>query len=366
MTRILSTAVYTNLSRDRTEAALAIVSEFESDRPVAARITAEITQSGLPVTSVEDPIRLFPGETSLVQSCEILRVQLWWPHGAGLQPLYRLRLILSTDGGELIDQRLLDFGVVQVEAAPERGEGSVDVPEGLIVNGEPIRPNGWTWEPGNSGVPLPAAREAGVNLLRVAGALESESFYEQCDRLGIMVWQEMPSSLPMDSPAELRDAADALVAQLRNHPCLVLWSADPAHDPAALAELQASVETEDPQCLWAVAAPASPGVAVTAVAPRRAWQTEAEFRADVWLHNTGAERSLLNVVASVVGPENRLLYQENLAAEAPEKASEAVDTLTWRFPPGFAGEFSLELEVIDEEGETIARSRYLHSRSLTD
>jgi hypothetical protein len=40
-----------------------------------------------------------------------------------------------------------------------------------------------------------------------------------------------------------------------------------------------------------------------------------------------------------------------------------VDSLSWRFPPEFRQAFVLFLEVIDEEGETLARSAYLHSRA---
>jgi len=102
---------------------------------------------------------------------------------------------------------------------------------------------------------------------------------------------------------------------------------------------------------------------VSAAFPTFAWNAEARLRADVWLHNDGEERSLLNVVASLAELEGRELYQENLAAEVGAGSSENVGDLSWRFPPGFAGPFLLLLEVIDEEGETLARNAYLHSRA---
>jgi beta-mannosidase len=102
---------------------------------------------------------------------------------------------------------------------------------------------------------------------------------------------------------------------------------------------------------------------VTAALPSFAWDGESTFTADLWLHNSGAEKSLLNVVAVITDLNGRELYQENLAAEAPETAAEAVGDLSWRFPSGFASPFILWLEVIDEEGETIARNAYLHSRA---
>jgi beta-mannosidase len=93
------------------------------------------------------------------------------------------------------------------------------------------------------------------------------------------------------------------------------------------------------------------------------WPEERQFQADIWLHNDGPERSLLNVVATVVDLHGRELYQENVAGEAPENGSENVGDLLWRFPSDFAGAFILFLEVIDEEGETLGRNQYLFSRA---
>jgi len=93
------------------------------------------------------------------------------------------------------------------------------------------------------------------------------------------------------------------------------------------------------------------------------WSGEVQFQADIWLHNDGPERSLLNVVATVVDLHGRDLYQENVAGEAPENGCENVGDLFWRFPAAFAEAFILFLEVIDEEGETLARNHYLFSRA---
>ena len=350
MPRILSTAVHTNLSRDRTEAAVSIVSEFESEAVLRALVLAEITQAGLPVTSVEDPIRLFPGETSLVQSCEILRARLWWPRRLGDQALYRLRLTLASEAGEAIARREFDFGIRQLEAAPKREEGSTALPESLVVNGEPFPLDGRPWVCGSPLESLDDTPPTVVRLLEVTGGVERDEFYDRCDHLGLLVWQELPADDP-----------EALVARVRSHPSLAFWSGAPDLGPVCLAQLQAVVESEDPQRMWVVSGlPAA--LRVTAEAPRH-WRSEAEFRAEVRLHNCGAQLPLLNIVAAIADAQGQQCHQENLAAEAPAHGSETVDTLSWRFPPGFAGEFTLSLEVIDEEGETLTRSESVYLRS---
>ncbi len=78
------------------------------------------------------------------------------------------------------------------------------------------------------------AARAGVNLLRVwgGGLIETPEFYELCDRLGLLVWQEFSQSssgiesVPSDDPAFVAAmVADAreIVPRLRRHPSLAIW-----------------------------------------------------------------------------------------------------------------------------------------------
>jgi hypothetical protein len=102
---------------------------------------------------------------------------------------------------------------------------------------------------------------------------------------------------------------------------------------------------------------------VSARLPSLAASDSATFQADIWLHNDGPERPLLNAVATIVDLHGRELYQENLAVEAPAGASDNVGDLYWRYPSGFASAFVLFLEVIDEEGDTLAVNHYCLSRA---
>jgi hypothetical protein len=83
--------------------------------------------------------------------------------------------------------------------------------------------------------------------------------------------------------------------------------------------------------------------------------------AEIWLHNSGEERSLLNVAVTVADAGGQVFYQESLAAEAPANAAEGVGDVRWRFPREYAGVFVLHLQVIDEEGQVLAESASVHS-----
>lgn len=77
---------------------------------------------------------------------------------------------------------------------------------------------------------LEAARDCGVNMIRVwgGGRYEPDWFYDLCDELGLMVWQDFmfacacyPEEEPVRSLVE-REAREQ-VARLARHPSVVLW-----------------------------------------------------------------------------------------------------------------------------------------------
>lgn len=83
------------------------------------------------------------------------------------------------------------------------------------------------------------------------------------------------------------------------------------------------------------------------------------FRAEIWLHNDGPSKELLNVVIRIVDLHGRDLYQENLAAEAEAGLSAPVGDLAWRPGRAASGPMLMFIEVIDEEGECLAQTEYV-------
>jgi len=67
-------------------------------------------------------------------------------------------------------------------------------------------------------------------MLRVwgGGVYESDDFYDLCDSLGIMVWQDFMFAggmYPGDDAFmnNVREEVKYQIERLRNHPCIVLW-----------------------------------------------------------------------------------------------------------------------------------------------
>ncbi|GAB2868657.1 glycoside hydrolase family 2 protein [Streptomyces deserti] len=170
---------------------------------------------------------------------EVPDAELWWPRGYGEQPLYDAELRLLHGDGEALDvwRRRIGFRSVELDtSADAHGSGF-----SLVVNGERLFARGVNWIPDDvfpSRITreryrerLRQAADAGVDLVRIwgGGIYESEDFYDACDELGLLVWQDFPfacAAYPEEQPlrGEVEAEARENVVRLMPHPSLVLWN----------------------------------------------------------------------------------------------------------------------------------------------
>lgn len=181
--------------------------------------------------------------------CEVHEPELWWPRGYGEQSLYNLSVSLHDEEGVMLDSRSQRIGfrtskLVMNEGAweesPEMPKTRSVAPMALEVNGRRIFVKGSNWVapdvfPGVAGEDayrplLEMAASCNFNLLRCWGgaAVGKPSFFELCDRLGLMVWQDFPLACNKyaESPEfldTLGQEANAIVRQLKPHPSVVIW-----------------------------------------------------------------------------------------------------------------------------------------------
>ncbi len=199
------------------------------------------------------------------------RLRPWSTSDRGLPYLYQLQLRLS-DGDDLLDEVCLRVGARTV---------GWEADGRLVLNGAPLRLRGVNWTSLDllRGAPdeearcrqlLEAAVKAGINAVRVwgGGGRERGLFYDLCDELGLLVWQEMPIAcvffdhLPDDDGFLTLACAETrgIIRRLRHHPSVFLWCGGNEWGPGrhrrlarALSEVAA---IEDPARRWL---PASPG-----------------------------------------------------------------------------------------------------------
>ncbi len=170
---------------------------------------------------------------------ELDRPRLWWPRTHGTPDLYSLRLDLEL-GGEVVDSRQDMVGIREIRPVlsdSETGEASFR----FEVNGMPVFLKGANWVPVEGMTHcwdheramrlLDLAEHADMNVLRVwgGGYVPPEEFYHECDRRGILVWQDFmfeygmhPGGYP-GFDENCRAEAEGIVWRLRNHPCILLW-----------------------------------------------------------------------------------------------------------------------------------------------
>ena len=196
----------------------------------------KLTLSG-PGQTIKHELTFKSGEDFQSTVIRIDKPVLWWPSGYGEQNLYAIDVQLLS-GDEIIDRTKKFFGIrtVKLNRSPD-GCGQKFQFE---INGQPVFAKGANWIPASIFAGsvntddyeqlLNAAVRSNINMLRVwgGGYYEASEFYELCDRLGIMVWQDFMFACAYYPDRqwfidEVKTEAVKIVKRLRNHPCVVLW-----------------------------------------------------------------------------------------------------------------------------------------------
>lgn len=215
-------------------AALDISAELDSDddRQVSIRCTLEGETFDSQPLILERSVELSPGVSSHSVTMAVGSPELWWPWDHGHPNLYRLTVEIR-DGDRAVDSTSECIGFREVEFEDWT----------LRVNGRRVYARGANWVPANlfpgrtqvSHIHelLQLARQANINMLRVwgGGLRERRGFYDLCDRIGVLVWQEFPfactylTRYPRSrNYLELvEQEARASIRDLRNHPSVIIW-----------------------------------------------------------------------------------------------------------------------------------------------
>jgi beta-mannosidase len=158
----------------------------------------------------------------------LAQIALWWPHTHGAQPRSRARIEL---GNATIELGHVAFRSVRLEHGADGDEFT------FHINDQRVFARGAVWTTddivtlgGELQHTLELVRRAGMNMLRVGGTMnyERDAFYEACDALGILVWQDFMFA-NMDYPvsdasflAEARAEVSALLERIADRPSLAL------------------------------------------------------------------------------------------------------------------------------------------------
>ena len=206
-----------------------------TQRGIKCTVKGEIVGENI---SFSKELNLFRGETQEVHFTPeefpqliIKNPRLWWPIFKGNPELYELKLTVSIDG-KVSDETKTRFGIREITS----DQNTPDNSRQFYVNGKKLFIRGTNWIPEGmlrtsderTYAELRYTKQSGINLIRMwgGGIAESDYFFQLCDEMGLLVWQEFwmtgDTKHPQDKDLYLSNV-EATVKRLRNHPSLAYY-----------------------------------------------------------------------------------------------------------------------------------------------
>lgn len=168
------------------------------------------------------------GENRVEWTIDIPEPALWWPHSLGDQPLHDLQCELMVDG-EAHDERSCRTGFrsLRMERWVLSVNGQRLFTKGIVML--PTRPRPADASPIEVAGDVRAAKEAGLDLIRLISHVGRPEVYDTADEQGMLVWQDLPlrglmaRGVRAQAVRQAREAVDLL----GHHPSVSVWC---AHD----------------------------------------------------------------------------------------------------------------------------------------
>ncbi|NOX67503.1 MAG: glycoside hydrolase family 2 protein [Chlorobi bacterium] len=163
--------------------------------------------------------------------------KLWQPNGIGAQNLYNLEITLLNDKNNTVDSVNKKVGIRTIELELEKN-GEPDFQ--IVVNKNPLFIKGVNWIPADMFLPrvspdkykmlLQMVKDVNINLVRIwgGGIYEDDFFYELCDELGLLVWQDFMFACGAypehdDFISNVKEELIWNIERLQAHPSLAIW-----------------------------------------------------------------------------------------------------------------------------------------------
>lgn len=187
-------------------------------------------------TNQKIPIKITKGKNLFQHDFSIDEPDLWWPIGHGEQPIYSFSINIDSDSHSKTISKRIGIRDVLIKRESDKKGKSFEI----HINSKPIFSKGANWIPADSFVTrlaendyrklLTTAVEANMNTLRIwgGGIYEPDCFYDLCDELGILIWQDFMFACSMyPAHKEFLDSvereAQYQVNRIKSHPSVILW-----------------------------------------------------------------------------------------------------------------------------------------------
>ena len=199
-------------------------------------VTLQVFQNDVKI--LENNVQLKEGDNYFSFPFEIANPNLWNPNELGEQNMYTFN-VKMLDDENIIEERDIKMGIRTIEMVEE--PDSIGTAFYFKVNGTPLYMKGanyipeemitsWMSREKTKKLLEQCVGDAHMNMLRIwgGGIYPPDYFYEICDSLGILVWQDFMfagSTYPYSDEYinNVRKEAEKQVIRYKNHPSLALW-----------------------------------------------------------------------------------------------------------------------------------------------
>ena len=242
-----STVISYDFDDDFSECTAVINSEFEAFCEKEKEFVFSISGNGIKTETSTVKQKLVKGKNTIQAEIKIKNPTLWKTSGElkeeGLSenPLYDLTVKTEDSTGDVLnDTKKICFSSLKAVTKKDNAGGKEGRSLYFENNGRRIFAKGSNWIPADA-LPsrmteerytdlLKSAQEAGQNCIRVwgGGIFEKDIFYELCDRLGLIVWQDCMFACSLypateDFMNEIRNELNYQIPRLSHHACIGIW-----------------------------------------------------------------------------------------------------------------------------------------------
>lgn len=230
--------VQTSLSNDYTKARISVNPDIQGEGTAKISYTL-ISPSGKLISK-----DVVSNSDSFVINLD--NPELWQPYTHGKPSLYKLTVSLISKNRE-IDKKDFSVGIREVQLVT-KDEKTGEARFGFKINVRMIFMRGACWAPlegmthvwnnERAGKLLDIFQAGNMNFIRVwgEGSLPDDWFYDECDRRGILVWQEFMTGNGMNFPLNYEGFTENIKAEItdnilrfRNHPSIIIWCGGNEH-----------------------------------------------------------------------------------------------------------------------------------------
>tara|TARA_R110002050_G_scaffold188756_9_gene323415 strand:+ start:285 stop:2624 length:2340 start_codon:yes stop_codon:yes gene_type:complete len=211
---------------------------------VSVPLTVEVTALDEDTIVAKEIMSLSSGSSATALELKIKDAKLWSPNHPFL---YDLKVQLKNSKGELIDEVKSYFGMRKISLGKDEDNFTK-----IFLNNKPffqlgLLDQGW-WPDGLYTAPTYEAMmwdvdktlEMGFNTIRKHVKIEPASYYYECDKRGVLIWQDMPNGNYLNglriqawetedakrtakSSLEFETELKEMMDQLHSFPSIVVW-----------------------------------------------------------------------------------------------------------------------------------------------